>query len=90
MHEPLKNRLQPFIPILPAIGTPAYKLAKFLVPIFFDLTQNEFTAQDSFTFANEILTQDSGSIYGSLDVDSYLPTLIRLKYLQKETFAEFD
>ena len=66
-----------------------YKLEKFLVPIFFDITQNEFTAQDSFTFANEILTQDSDSIYGSLDVDSYLPTLIRLKYLQKETFAEF-
>ena len=50
----------------------------------------KFTAQDSFTFPNEILTQDSDSIYGSLDVDSYLPTLIRLKYLQKETFAEFD
>ena len=70
MHEPLKNRLQPFIPILPAIGTPAYKLAKFLVPIFSGIIQNEFTLQDFFTFVDEILTQDSDLYRASLDVDA--------------------
>ena len=43
-------------PILSAIGTPTYKLAKFLVPLLYDITQNEFTIKDSFTFVDEILT----------------------------------
>ena len=33
VHKPLKNGLPPFRPILSAIVTPAYKLAKFLVPV---------------------------------------------------------
>ena len=43
-----------FSPILSAIGTPSYKLAKFLVPKFSSITLNEFTVKDSFTFAKEI------------------------------------
>ena len=37
--------------ILPAIGTPTYKLAKYLLPFLTPLTQNEYTATDSFHFA---------------------------------------
>ena len=59
VHKSLKNRFPPFIPILSAIGTPTYKLAKFIVPALSDITQNEFTVEDSFTFVDEILTQDS-------------------------------
>ena len=33
VHKPLKNGLPPFRPILSAIGTTTYKLAKFLVPV---------------------------------------------------------
>ena len=33
VHKLFINGLPPFIPILSAIGTPTYKLAKFLVPI---------------------------------------------------------
>ena len=47
----------PFIPILLAIGTPSYKLAKFLVPKLSSIMFNEFTAKDS--FAEEILHQSS-------------------------------
>lgn len=32
------------------------------------MTQNEFTVQDSFTFADEILIQDSDACMASLDV----------------------
>ena len=69
MHKPLINGLSPFRPILSAIGTPTYKLAKFLVPALSDITQNEFTVTDSFTFLDEILTQNSDLYIASLDVD---------------------
>ena len=39
--------LPSFRPILSAIGTPTYKLAKFLVPILEPLTTNEYTIKDS-------------------------------------------
>ena len=70
MHKPLINGLPPFRPILSAIGTPTYKLAKFLVPVLSDITQNEFTVKDSFTFVDEILTQNSDLYMASLDVDA--------------------
>ena len=59
-----------FRPILSAIGTPTYKIAKFLVAILSCLTINEFTVKDSFSFAKEIVEQDSNFYMGSVDVDS--------------------
>ena len=59
MHKLLKNGFLPFRPILLAIRTPTYKLAKFVVSVLSDKTQNKFTVKDSFTFVDEILTQDS-------------------------------
>ena len=56
VHKPLINGLPPFRPILLAIGTPTYTLAKLLVPVLSDITQNEFIVKDSFTFVDEILT----------------------------------
>ena len=43
----------PFRPILSVIGTPSYKLAKFLVPKLSSITFNEFIVKDSFAFAEE-------------------------------------
>ena len=40
----------PARPILSAIGTYNYKLAKFLVPILKPFTSNEYTVKDSFSF----------------------------------------
>ena len=56
VHKPLIDRLPPFRLILSAIGTPTYKLARFLVPVLSDITQNEFTVKDFFTFVDESLT----------------------------------
>ena len=69
VHKPLINGLPPFRPILSAIGTPTYRLVKFLVLVLSDITQNKFTSKDSFTFADEILTQNSDLYMASLDVD---------------------
>ena len=52
VHKPLINGLPPSRPILSAIGTTTYKLAKFLVLVLSDITQNEFTVKDSFTFVD--------------------------------------
>ena len=59
-----------FRPILSAIGTPTYNLAKFLVPILSPLTVNEVTVHDSFLFAEEVVNFDANCIMASLDVES--------------------
>ena len=70
MHKEAKNGLPPFRPILSAIGTPTYKLAKYLLPFSTPLTQNECTVTDSLHFAEEICKQDPNLYMASLDVDS--------------------
>ena len=57
-------------PILSAIGTPTYNLAKFLAPILSPLTVSEFTVKDSFSFAEEIIQQNCHCHMASFDVNS--------------------
>ena len=59
VHKDIIDNCPPFRPILSAINTSTYKLAKFLVPILKSLTCNEYTVRDSFAFAEEIVEQDS-------------------------------
>ena len=80
VHKPVVNNTPKFQPILSAINTPGYNLAKFLIPILEPLTHNEYTVKDSFSFAREITTYDSSLFIASLDVES-LFTNIPLKEL---------
>ena len=57
-------------PILSAIKTPTYNLSKFLVDILEPYTTNQFTAKDSFSFANDVRSQDPNLFMSSLDVDA--------------------
>ena len=50
-------------PILSAINTPTYKLAKFLVPILKSLTSNEYTVKESFAFAGKLLNKSLNFIW---------------------------
>ena len=70
VHKASVENFPPFGPILLALNTPTYKLAKFLVSILKPLTTNEFTFKDSFHFAEEIVDQQHDFFTGSLDVDS--------------------
>ena len=70
VHKKLVDGSPPLRPILSALKTPAYKLAKFLVPLLCSTTVNEYSVKDSFHFSSEILEQDSSLYMGSLDVDS--------------------
>ena len=60
----------PFRPILSAIKTPSYNIAKYLVPILEPITTNKFTIKNSFEFAKEVTEQGSGLFMASLDVES--------------------
>ena len=75
VHKVVVGVCPPFRPILSAIRTPAYKLAKYLVPKLTSITANEFSVKDSFCFAEEIVNQNSNFIIGSLDVDSLLTNI---------------
>ena len=52
-----------FRPILWALNTPTYKLAKFLVPILKLLATNEFIVKDSFHFTGEIVINNMISLW---------------------------
>ena len=60
----------PFRPILSAIGTASYNVAKFLVPILEPLTTNQYVCKDSFSFATEVRNQNPDLYMTSFDVDS--------------------
>ena len=66
----MTNNIPQFRPILSAINTPIYKLAKYLVPILSPLTVDDYTVKDSFTFAKEVINFDHNLLMASLDVES--------------------
>ena len=70
VHKNSVNGSPPFRPILSAINTPTYKLAKFLVPILSSLTSNNYTVVDSFSFSEEVPSFDDSLFMASLDVES--------------------
>ena len=69
IHKKTRNGMPPFRPILSAICTPTYKLAKLLLKFLTSSTANEFTVIDSFHFAKEVCQQDSNLHMARLDVD---------------------
>ena len=70
VHKIVTDGLLSFRPILSAIGTPTYKLTKFLVPIIEPLTTNQYTINDSFTFAEELQSFDSKFVMAIFDTES--------------------
>ena len=70
VYKTVINNTPQFRPILSAINTPVYKLAKYLVPIFSPLTVNDYTVKDSFTFAKEVINVEHNLFMASLDVES--------------------
>ena len=56
IHKALEDGIPTFRPILSAIGTPTYKLAKFCDKLLKPITTNEYTIKDLFSFAKEMKT----------------------------------
>ena len=70
VHKPVINNCPKFRPILSTIGTPTYKIAKFLVPILSPLTSSEFSVHDSFSFADNFSSFCPDHFMTSLDIES--------------------
>ena len=64
------NRLPPLCPIISAIGTCSYNLAKFFVPILKEFTINKYTVKDSLSFSNEIRNKSTSLYMVSFDIQS--------------------
>ena len=64
------NRLPPLHPILSAIGTSSYNLAKFFVPTLKEFTNSEYTVKDLFSFSNEICNKSTSLYVASFDIQS--------------------
>ena len=58
------------------IGTPTYKLAKFLLKLLAPSTAKQFTVIDLFHFGEKICQQNSNLHMASLDVDSLFANIL--------------
>ena len=72
VHKGVKpgDESPPFRPILSAINTLSYKIAKILVPLLADLTKNKYVSKDSFEFAKNVRNQNPDLFMASFDIDS--------------------
>ena len=75
VHKSLVNGLPKMRPILSAIGTAAYGVAKFLVPLLSPIANGPFAITNTFDFNKELLSQDSSLFMGSLDVDALFTSI---------------
>ena len=75
IHKPLVNGIPSFRPILSAIGTSTYNIAKFLVPLMKTITNSQYSISNSFSFGEEILQQDAKLFMGSLDVSALFTSI---------------
>ena len=75
IHKPLVGGLSKMRPILSAIGSCGYIVAKFLVPILSPIVNGPFSINNSFSFNQGILGQNASLITGSLDVDALFASI---------------
>ena len=70
IHKPLVNGLPKCRPIISQIGSPTYKIAKFLLEFVQPCTTNEYTIKDTFHFVSILDGKDHRLVMASLDVES--------------------
>ena len=68
VHKTVIKNIPQFRPILLAINTPVYKLAKFLVAILSPLMVNDYTVINSSNFARNVIKVDHNIFMASLDI----------------------
>ena len=98
IHKGLINT--PVRPILSAIGTYNYDLAKFCVPLLDPLTRNEYTIKDSFDFASEIsnlnienfvmASFDIESLFTNIPLDETINIICDSLFENKDKFNNFN
>ena len=84
------NDLVPtFRPILSAIGTCNYSLAKYFIPILKQFTINEYTFKDSFSFCKEIIDQDPNLFMASFDIQSLFTNIPSFMFKKRDHVKKF-
>ena len=67
VHKALFNGLPNYRPIISQIGSPTYKIVKYLLDFISLITENEYNLKDSFEFVSMIDKQDRNSFKCSFD-----------------------
>ena len=91
----------PLRPILSAIGTHSYKLAKFLVPLLSQITQNVYSLKDTFQFVHQITnivnaqdyimaSFDVTSLFTNIPLDETIDIAIDSLFNDNEFFMSFN
>ena len=70
IHKALEDVTPTFRPVLSAIETLTYNLAKFREQLLKLLTSNDYTIKDSYSFAKEVLHFDASCFMASFDIKS--------------------
>ena len=70
IHKALEDGIPNSRPILPAIGTPTYKLVKFCNKLLKPITTNEYTTKDSLSFVKQVEEFDPNLVVASSSVKS--------------------
>ena len=74
IHEALEDGIPIICPILSAIGTPTYKLAKLCSKLLKSITTNEYAIKDSFPFIKKVEEFDPNLVMASSDVTFQQPS----------------
>ena len=93
VHKQLVKICPPFRPILSAIGTPTYNIAKFLVSVLKPLTTNDHTLKDTFEFSLDILNQNPILFMASLDVNPFFTNIHldeKINIIIDTLFSEYE
>ena len=99
VHKSVKDNCPSLRPILSAVGTPTYGIAKFLVPFLKPLTENEYTVHDSLLFANDVRKLSSKNLMANLDLENQftnipleetIDNIINNLYLSTEKVHNFE
>ena len=72
-HKKVLDKCPPFRPILSAIKTPSYNLAKFLVPLIEPVTKNNFTAKIVLNSLREYVNKILNTFWPVLTLSPFSP-----------------
>ena len=71
----LEDGIPSFCPIVSAIGTPTYNLAKCCDQLLKPLTSIDYSTKDSFSFVEEVLDFDTSCFMASFDIKSLFTSM---------------
>ena len=88
IHKALEDGAPSFRPILSAIGTPTYNLAKLCDQLMKPLTRNDYAINDSFSFTKEVLGFDASCFMAAKEVLDFDASCFMASFHIKSIFTK--